>query len=448
MRVLLISTYELGRQPFGLASPAACLRAAGHRVDCLDCSLDPLTPEMIRNAGLIAFYLPMHTATRMAVPLLEASRAANPEAHLCCYGLYSTMNAGYLRSLGVQTLLGGEFEDGLVELAGRLDRTAPQTPAGDLVSLGRMRFHTPDRSGLPPLARYAALVKGGVNITTGYTEASRGCKHMCRHCPVVPIYQGSFRVVPVDVVLADIAQQVDAGARHITFGDPDFFNGPTHAVRLLQAFHAAHPRVTCDVTIKIEHLLQHHELLPVLVENGCLLVTTAVESVDDHVLALLDKGHTRQDFYDAVTLCRNAGITLTPTFIPFTPWTSLEGYRDLLRVIAGLDLVDHVAPVQLALRLLITAGSRLLELPEIASLVQPFQPATLLYRWAHPDPSMDELANQMLQLVDREQKRGSTRRDCFARIWELAHNGATPGWRRPVLPARATIPYLNEPWYC
>jgi len=443
----LISTYDLGRQPFGLASPAACLRKAGHIVDCLDCSQTPLTAELVRNAGLIAFYLPMHTATRLAVPLLKASRQWNPDAHLCCYGLYAAINGGYLRGLGVETLLGGEFEDGLVELAGKLDHDT-SLPIGGLVSLGRMRFQTPDRSGLPDLSRYAALVHHGETIPTGYTEASRGCKHLCRHCPVVPVYQGSFRVVPAQVVLADIAQQVDAGARHITFGDPDFLNGPTHAVRLLEAFHAAHPSITCDVTIKIEHLLKHRDLLPVLVENGCLLVTTAVESVDNHVLSLLNKGHTRQDFYDAVGLCRDTGLALAPTFIPFTPWTTPEGYRDLLRVIADLDLVDHVAPVQLALRLLITAGSLLLELPDIARLVQPFEPEAMLYRWTHPDPRIDQLANQALQLVDREQKRGSGRHRCFAKLWELAHDPAAPRWQRPPLPGRATIPYLNEPWYC
>src|SRR5207253_1855094 len=111
--------------------------------------------------------------------------------------------------------------------------------------------------------------------------------HVCRHCPVVPIYNGQFRVVQPDVVLADIDAQVRAGAEHITFGDPDFFNGPTHAMRVVDALHAAHPHVTYDVTIKVEHLLRHGDLLPRLASTGCALVTSAVESIDDRVLALL-----------------------------------------------------------------------------------------------------------------------------------------------------------------
>ena len=107
-------------------------------------------------------------------------------------------------------------------------------------------------------------------------------------------------MVQPDVVLADIRQQVAAGAEHITFGDPDFFNGPTHAMRIVEALHREWPAVTYDATIKIEHLLKHRDLLPRLRETGCLFVTSAVESVDDAVLAKLDKGHTRADFIEVV----------------------------------------------------------------------------------------------------------------------------------------------------
>src|SRR5262249_10801833 len=153
----------------------------------------------------------------------------------------------------------------------------------------------------------------------GYTEATRGCKHRCRHCPIVPIYDGQFRVVPVDVVLADIRQQVDAGARHITFGDPDFFNGPAHALAILSALAREWPELTYDATIKVEHLLKQRALLPRLRDTGCLFITSAVEAIDDDILARLDKHHTRADFIEAVAICRAAGVTLVPTFVAFTP---------------------------------------------------------------------------------------------------------------------------------
>ena len=124
---------------------------------------------------------------------------------------------------------------------------------------------SPIASALPPLTRYAALqMPDGTRRVVGSTDATRGCKHLCRHCPIVPVYRGPFRAVPLDVVMEDIRAQVAAGAQHITFGDPDFFNGPTHARRLVERLAAEFPALTYDVTIKIEHLLQHADMLPLL----------------------------------------------------------------------------------------------------------------------------------------------------------------------------------------
>ncbi len=464
MRVLLISTYDLGRQPFGLASPAAWLRRAGAEVRCLALAVDRLDEGAVRDAELVAFYLPMHTATRLAVRALERVRALNPRAHLCGYGLYAPMNESFLRALGVHTILGGEFEAGLVSLLERLvghsggPTTARPAQREPLVSLDRQAFLTPDRAGLPALSRYARLECGdGHSRTVGYTEASRGCRHRCRHCPVVPVYQGRFRIVQRDVVLADIRQQVAAGAEHVTFGDPDFFNGIGHALPLIRAMHEEHPALTYDVTVKIEHLLRHAEHLPTLRKTGCLFVTSAVESLDDRVLTLLEKGHTRDDFLRVVRLCRGAGLTMNPTFVAFTPWNSLAGYHELLALLDELDLVDQVAPVQLAIRLLIPAGSRLLELPEVRDLVEPFDEVALVHPWRHPDLRVDRLQTELQRMVHREATHGHERREIFRRAWDLAERARGGEYRLRVFcadararewPDRAPVPYLTEPWYC
>ena len=439
MQVVLISTYELGRQPFGLASPAAWLRSRGHDVVCVDTSRQRLALDTVAEAGLVAFYLPMHTATRLAVPLIQRILEARPEAHICCYGLYAPMNEPYLRALGVKTILGGEFEQALADLA---DGAGGQP----LISLDRLRFVTPDRSQLPALSTYATLYADGETRRVGSTEASRGCKHLCRHCPVVPVYNGAFRIVQRDVVLADIRQQVVMGAEHITFGDPDFLNGPGHAMAIVDALHAEFPTLTYDATIKIEHLLKHRDLLPRLKTTGCLFIVSAVESLDDRVLALLDKGHTRADFVEAVRLTRDAGLTLTPTFVTFTPWTTLRDFRELLETLVELDLVDNVAPIQLAIRLLIPAGSRLLELPEMQARVGEFDSSALSYQWRHDDPSVDRLCSEIQLLIQDEERRKSPRRAIFARIWELAHGRPLPAGFHAR--SSGAVPHMSEPWYC
>lgn len=460
MTALLISTYELGRQPFGLASPAAWLRRAGARVECADLSRHELDANQVRSADMIAFYVPMHTAARLASAALPKIRAANPRAHFCFYGLYAPVNEAYFRSLGAHTILGGEFEAGLVstfELVRR--KRNEQSAAADsmqpapVISLGKQEFIAPDRAGLPPLARYAHLkLADGAHRTVGHTEASRGCRHLCRHCPVVPVYNGQFRIVQPEIVLEDVRRQVAAGAQHITFGDPDFFNGPRHAIKIVQALHREHPALTYDVTIKIEHLLNHSPLLPALRETGCLFITSAVESVDDSILARLDKGHQYADFVRVVELIRESGLALSPTFVSFTPWTTFAGYCDLLARLAELELVDHVAPIQLAIRLLIPAGSRLLELAEVRAMTTPFDAAAMVYPWSNPDPRVDELCTEIQKLIRRGEKEGQPRGAIFAAVWNLAHAMAGDKVRGipdfPVGVSRAAIPYLNEPWYC
>jgi len=287
---------------------------------------------------------------------------------------------------------------------------------------------------------------------TGYTEASRGCKHLCRHCPIVPVYAGRFRIVQREVVLEDIRRQVAAGAEHITFGDPDFFNGIGHAMPLVQALHAEFSHLTYDVTIKIEHLLQHAAHLPTLRDTGCVLITSAVEAVQDRILHLLDKGHTRQDFFEALELCRGVGLPLNPTFVAFMPWTTLDDYIELLTVLATQDLIAHVAPIQLAMRLLVPAGSTLLALPEMQPYLTGFDASALTYRWVHPDARVDQLCDEALKLVQSGEAEAASRPEIFTRLWSAAYKAIgrpVPSVPEPVVaPRRGPIPYLNEPWYC
>ena len=449
IRAVLINTYELGRQPFGIAQAAAWLRNAGHNVVCLDLAVQSLEPKLLSGADLVALHVPMHTATRIAVEALPRIRALAPDARLCAFGLYAPVNEPLFRDLGVDTVLGGEFEPGLASLAQRIadGDDSPQTEP--VINLNKIPFVVPARSGLPSLSSYASLILAdGSERTMGFTEASRGCKHLCRHCPVVPVYQGRFRIVPVNVIMEDIRTQVSAGAQHISFGDPDFLNGPTHAMRVIRALHHEFPALSYDVTIKVEHIVKSSSLLPELSQTGCLFITTAVESVDDAILARLDKGHTRADFEKAAGMLRYAGISMAPTFVPFTPWTTVEGYLDLLNSLLKLRLVENVPPVQLAIRLLVPQGSRLFQIPGFDARVKEFDGATLGYPWSHQDPRVDALQREIQAMVERAEADNAPRRETFEQIYQGVHERL--GKRPPALTddLGSPIPRHSEPWYC
>jgi radical SAM superfamily enzyme YgiQ (UPF0313 family) len=474
--ILLIACYELGHQPLAVAWPAAFLAERGFDPAVMDVSVEPFDPGRAARARLVAISVPMHTALRLGVGVAERVRRVNPDCHIGFYGLYATLNADYLLAHGADSVLGGEVEEALVALAERLAAAPagvrggarPEIPAGlggSAVAgavgpagaaggaprpvLARLRFPVPRRHGLPALDRYAQLEHGGRRVLAGYV-ASRGCKHRCRHCPIPPVYGGRFFVVDREVVQGDIRQLVAAGARHITFGDPDFLNGPGHALAVARALLAGFPGVTFDITAKVEHLLRHRRHLPELAALGCLFVVSAVESLSDTVLAHLDKGHTRADVGAALAAVREAGIALRPTWVPFTPWTTLEDYRDILDFVETEGLIDHVDPVQYSIRLLVPPGSLL----AAREAMRPFLGALIADRfhteWRHPDPSMDALQERVAALVAEAAERNEDPALTFARIRVCADAAAGAGGRTPAAPPadRPRAPRLTEAWFC
>ncbi|MFN8635943.1 MAG: CUAEP/CCAEP-tail radical SAM protein [Chloroflexota bacterium] len=469
MRVLLLSTYELGHQPLGLARPAADLLAAGHEVRCLDLAVDPLDAELVAWAGLIGISVPMHTATRLGARLAEHVRALNPAAHLTFYGLYASLHADVLIGRLGDSAIGGEYEGPLVALADALSRVDEENarlgPVPGVrtarhdggVFFGRQTFSLPRRDLLPALDRYAHVDLGTHQKVAGYLEASRGCAHRCLHCPITPVYGGRLRVVERDVVLEDVEQLVRLGAEHVTFGDPDFFNGIRHSLRIVQELHAAFPSLTYDATIKVEHLLEHRQHLRTLAETGCLFVVSAVEAVDDTVLRYLDKGHLAADVDDALRLMAEVGVPLRPTFVPFTPWLSLDGYLDLLRFIRSRGLVHHVDAVQFAIRLLVPRGSSLYGTEALAPYVGDFDAETFSYSWTHPDPRMDALQQQVASTVEGAICAGEAPEQTFDAVERLALSmagrtetlgGGVSADGEIGLPRAAFVPRLTESWFC
>ena len=451
--ILLVSTYELGHPPHGVALLAALLRRAGFRPAALDLAVEPYDPERVRRARLVAVSVPMHTALRLGIAAAARIRRENPGAALVFHGLSAPAAADLLADASPAAVLGAEEEPALVELAEALEAgVSPATIASRKHSAPPRRRAddpAPARDLLPPLERYARLaLPDGTTRLAGYAEASRGCKHRCRHCPLPPVYQGRFFATPVQAVVADVAAQVAAGAAHVTFGDPDFLNGPTHALRVARAVHARFPALTFDFTAKVEHLVQAPTVVRELAELGALFVTSAVESLDDRVLARLAKGHGREDAFRAFEICADAGLALRPTFVPFTPWETLEGYLGLVETLAVRGWLPHVDPVQLTLRLLVPPGSLLEGDPSIA--FEALDREALGWRWRHPDPRMDALQ----RLVAGAAADGAARREdaleTHRRLRELALAAAGLAHRhvRVLAPDQRRVPRMTENWFC
>jgi radical SAM superfamily enzyme YgiQ (UPF0313 family) len=453
--VLLISCYELGHQPLGVAMPLGFLQRAGFQAGVNDIAVEDFDEDKATRARFVGIAVPMHTALRLGVRVINRIREINPTCHICCYGLYAALNSDYLLKHGADSCIGGEYDGPLTALVESLEQDSPppvpaviQREHAAPPNLERLSFSVPERGGLPPLDSYAQLEHNGEKRTAGYVEASRGCLHLCTHCPIPPVYEGRFFIVPEEVVLEDIRRQVAAGATHITFGDPDFLNGPKHSLRVVRAMHEEFPSLTFDFTAKVEHLLKRGEDLPEFAKAGCLFIITAVESLSDKVLAILDKRHTRDEVVAVMRYVREAGIAPRPTWVTFTPWTTLEDFCEVLDFVESTGLIDNVDPVQYAVRLLIPPGSWLADHPETLPYRGPLDEAALTYRWEHPDPRMDQLQKNVAKVVEEAAENEEDEATTFYRIKELAEGRQPVGVVCSLPEDRQRAPRMTESWFC
>jgi len=459
--ILLLACYELGHQPLSLAWPLACLRQARLDATPLDLSVQQFDDTLAAQATFVGIAAPMHTALRLGIEAARRVRALNPRAHICFFGLYAWLNQDYLLTEIADTIIGGEYEKPLVELISAI-RSGSRLPAQiDSVStvshcalpaLNRLSLPVPHRSALPSLSQYARFrrpTSPDVGQLSGYVEASRGCLHTCHHCPIVPVYNGRFFVVPLETILADIRQQVESGAQHITFGDPDFLNGPKHSLNIARNLHKEFRHVTFNFTTKVEHILKHRDLFSEFAALGCAFVVSAIESLSDLVLQKLDKGHTAADVATALGILDSAGIPLQPTLVAFTPWTTLADYVRQIDWIHERGLVEHIPPIQLSIRLLVPPRSALLTQPDTEQWLGPLNPEFFTHRWSHTDPRMDTLQARVSDLVEEAERTDESGIVTHSKIRALAY--AIVGAPIPPLAHTHTRPHpprLTENWFC
>jgi radical SAM superfamily enzyme YgiQ (UPF0313 family) len=445
-QVLLVSTYELGERPVALTVAAGALTAAGHDVRALDLAVEEWSDADLAWADVLGCSVPMHTALRLGLAVLDRVRAARPELPVALFGLYAGVAVG-LGVLGARDVaISDHVESELVAFADRIERVVSPTTNGERA-----------RPLLPSLDRYARLLGHGEERLVGPIEATEGCNHSCRHCPVPLVYGGRSRPIELEQVLAGIDELVALGAGHIHFGDPDFLNRPQHALRVARRLHERHPELSFDATIKVSHLLRFPDVVDELAALGLCFVVSAFESTSDDVLEHLDKGHHGEDLGRAVEVLRAASVEPRPSLLPFTPWTTRADLLELLDFVAAFDLIPNVDPVQYGIRLLLPPGSLLLGVPDDVVLERSlvgYDPAELGYAWRSQDPLLDELADAFAQRAEEAASRDEAieatyraiREQCYA-AFDLLDPGV-PEVRGRRGPAAAARPRLSESWFC
>ncbi|MCL4553087.1 MAG: radical SAM protein [Candidatus Marsarchaeota archaeon] len=445
VRVLAISTYELGHQPLVLARLASIFKSSGIDYELCDNSVErrSFTSEEDFLLGNrlppthIVISVPMHTATRLGNEIADRARESlGTSVEIIALGVYSKVALASSDSFDLA--ISSDDRDTVLRALGIDPGQASQRPAAAAL---------PDRSTLPGLQSYAHLIADGEKQLVGYVETTVGCAHMCRHCPIPVVFHGRFKAIPSKVVLSQIDQLYQEGARHITFGDPDFLNGPTHSLKVTRAMHEAHPDVTFDATVKVEHVLEHRDIWGELNKLGLRFIVSAFEHTSDHILAKLGKGHTRADIIEALDIMHENGIEVRPSFMPFTPWTDRDGLIDLVEFLFDHDLLESVDPVQLSIRLLVPLES--LVLTETETEFGEWDPELLSFEWHSSDPQIDELQLEWASVAEDSQAGRLNATAAFKLMRETMYRRFDmPMPKRVTPPSCGNKPRLSESWFC
>ena len=393
----MVSTYELGHQPLSAATSTAALLAAGHQVRCVDLAVDTLSADDVDWAERVALSVPMHTAMRLALRVADTVRARRPGLPLCFFGLYAGMAGRPDGDLAdrrhhrrrVRTRARG---------LGRGRRPGAGRPTGPFRGP-----HTGPSTRSPSWAATPAWPSPASNdwsVRWPPAEAARTAVGTARCRSSTTGGSGRWTRTPSWPTSTSWWPPGPAISASPT---PTSSTHPTMPAGSWPRCMTAIPDLTFDSTIKVEHLLRSpRRARPSWPQAGCAFVVSAFESVNDRILAVLDKGHTAADMSEAVIALRSHGIEIRPSWLPFTPWTTLDDLVALVDFVVAHDLIANVDPVQYSVRLLVPDGSLLLAEPAMTAHLGGYDPARLGWTWAHPDPVVDHLQVEIAALVEAQ----------------------------------------------
>ena len=373
MKILLLSFYNLGKQPKIIGELYNKLNHDGIKIDVFDYSIKNYKLDF-ENYDAIGLYASMHTATVLATEYLMEK---NLPDKVFTFGLYGkVLSDSDIRITYLENLDGSDFEIYL---------------GININSNFTIKNSIPDRSSFPEISKYSKLVNGDKILYTGSVETTYGCKHVCTHCPVPIQFNGRFKTFSEEKIIGDISNQIESGAQHISFDDADFFNGPKYSLRILEKLYKKFPNITYDATIKVEHIIKYQKYFKELTNLNMLFVTSAFETTNNTVLEILKKNHTYKDLEQSISLSKQFDIDIRPTWMPFTPWTNTVDLINIVSLIEQYELRETVDPIQLAIKLLVPKGSLMIKRPEFSKYIGKYDQESFTYLWHYEDSQVEQL---------------------------------------------------------
>jgi len=428
LKILLLSFYDLGKQPKIISELYKKLDNGSNQIDVVDYSIEEKNLTL-DNYDVLGIYASMHTASVLAEQYLRDRKLPNK---LFVFGLYANVFSEMFSNFqSIHSFDSDELES-LLEV--------------QLNPNYSFKHSVPDRTILPSITDYSHIVDGSNNLIAGSVETTYGCKHECTHCPVPIEFKGMFKTFGTEKIITDVTNQVEEGAKHISFNDPDFFNGPKHALKILQLLNEKHPSITYDSTIKVEHILKYPDYFQELKNLNMLFVISAFETTNDHVLNILQKNHSFNDLNKAVELSLENKIDIRPTWMPFSPWTEQNDLISIIKLIENYKLRETVDPIQLTIKLLVPKNSLILKRPEMKEYLLDYDPSSFSYAWKYKFPNIDNIQNELFTYVLQHESENEYTQ--YLGLVDILESHTNETLLNSEKYSQRIVPKLSETWFC
>jgi len=428
LKILLLSFYDLGKQPKIISELYKKLDNGSNQIDIIDYSIEE-KDLTLDNYDVLGIYASMHTASVLAEQYLRDRKLPNK---LFVFGLYANVFSEMFSDFqSIHSFDSDELES-LLQVQLNPNYSYKHT--------------VPDRTILPSITDYSHIVDGSNNLIAGSVETTYGCKHECTHCPVPIEFKGMFKTFGTEKIITDVTNQVEEGAKHISFNDPDFFNGPKHALKILQLLNEKHPSITYDSTIKVEHILKYPDYFQELKNLNMLFVISAFETTNDHVLNILQKNHSFNDLNKAVELSLENKIDIRPTWMPFSPWTEQNDLISIIKLIENYKLRETVDPIQLTIKLLVPKNSLILKRPEMKEYLLDYDPSSFSYAWKYKFPNIDNIQNELFTYVLQHESENEYAQ--YLGLVDILESHTNETLLNSEKYSQRIVPKLSETWFC
>ena len=428
MKILLLSFYNLGKQPKIIGELYNKLNIEGTEINVFDYSINEYDLD-IKSYDAIGIFASMHTATVLATEYLKDKTLPDK---VFTFGLYAkVLSDSDTRITYLENLDGSDLEIYLGVNAN---------------SNFTIKNSIPDRSPFPEISNYTHLVKGKNKLFTGSVETTYGCKHSCTHCPVPMQFNGRFKTFSEEKILIDISNQIESGAQHISFDDADFFNGPKYSLKILEKLTKKFPSITYDATIKVEHIIKYQDYFKELTNLNMLFITSAFETTNNRVLKILEKNHTYKDLEQSISISKQYNIDIRPTWMPFTPWTNLVDLINIVTLIEHYELRETVDPIQLTIKLLVPKGSLMLKRPEFKQYIGEYDQDSFTYLWNYENSKVGNLQALLFSYV--AENYGIDEKEQYLELIDIIQSFTNTDIIYNKMYKYHEVPKLSETWFC